>query len=137
MKRPRFKHAALTYLTAACAVLALTAQIGSSAVCIGTDGHIDVESGLEACCSPASSDHPAVDGRALYGAESDCGPCIDVLIKAPQHLTKEVSHFGLTVAPYASIAAEPAQKTARTVEAVSSDQRRHSLLPLSSVVLLT
>jgi hypothetical protein len=135
MRRP--KHAGLTFLTAACAILALTAQIGTGVVCVGTDGHVDVESGLEVCCSPAASDHSAADGAALYGAEPDCGPCTDVLIRAAQHLTKDVSHIGLTAAPYASLTIEATRNTARTVEAVSSDQRRHSLVPLSSVVLLT
>jgi hypothetical protein len=133
----RLKHIALRYLTAAFAVFVLTAQIGSGVVCVGNDGHIDIESGFEACCSPATSGHAAADGAALHGVDSECGPCMDVLIRAPQHLTKEVRNFGLTAAPFASLSVEPTGTKARIVEAVSSDQNWRSLVPLSSVILLT
>ena len=53
---------------------------GESVVCVGADGHIDVESFFDGCCGPvAHDDHGAGVNLVMDG--SSCGDCVDVHLR--------------------------------------------------------
>lgn len=129
---------------AVCMLIALFAstggaQIGAAVVCVGADGHIDVESVFDGCCSPvAPGEHFA--GTSLVAATSSCGDCVDVQLRVVPLKTRRGSLSSPNmIAGVRSI--EPSCGAGNGgVKAAfpnSNDRRSQSLTLLSTVVLLT
>ena len=77
----------LKVASACCLVLAVTvggaAQLGAAVLCVGVDGHVDVEYTLTGCCT-SSATSPNQMVAATPGSEpGSCGACVDLDITSP------------------------------------------------------
>jgi hypothetical protein len=115
------------------------AQLDSMVVCVGSNGHIDVESFLEGCCTLTASDNKS-GGAGRTPAVSSCGDCADVQLKKPPlrskrtHLSPPDLHAVCNLCSQCS----GGGSMVRVSDASDRiDQRWRSLVPLSSIVLLT
>jgi hypothetical protein len=136
--RPKHFLTAMALTLAALLVLSSATQVATAVVCIGPDGHIDIESIFQGCCSsgPAGARSNAA---ALSATGSDCGDCTDVQLKAAplrpkqSQLSQPDNDEGSLVISLCSSSglATP------TADAADMDQHWQSLAPLTTVVLLT
>ena len=129
---------ATAFTLAAVLVLGSAAQLGIAVVCVGFDGHIDIESLLEGCCiSGNSNDLQGNVGLVLAG--SACGDCTDVQLKAPRLRSKEsrLSAPGLSTGSIPCSRSSLSARSVRPADAADTDQRRQTLKPLTTVVLQT
>jgi len=125
-------------ILAAMLVLSSATQIATAVVCIGLDGHIDIEYLLEGCCVSSTSS-ARIETVALAPASSSCGDCTDVQLKAPPLRFKE-SQLSQPEFDAGCIACSLCGSNApmvRTTASADMDQHWHCLAPLSTVVLLT
>ena len=121
------------------AVLALSNAVPLGAVvCVGSDGHVGVESYLEGCCvAKASPAQSSAVGSAVRS--STCDICADVQLKVSS-LRAEDSRFenpGLGAGTVECSTSSSSDPSNRSTDAVNSDQQQNSLQPLSTVVLRT
>ena len=94
----RGSHTPISKITAVCCfMLVVTAggatQLGAAVLCVGVDGHVDVEFTLAGCCAspPASLDQAAA---VTLGPEAgSCGPCVDLDITSPPLKDEKTSYF--------------------------------------------
>lgn len=121
------------------AALALSNAVPLGAVvCVGSDGHVGVQSCLEGCCvakaSPAQSS--AVGSAARNSA---CGNCADVQLKVSPLRAKEsrLERPDLGSECVECLMSFFNDRSMRSTDAVNTDQQRHSLQPLSTVILRT
>lgn len=135
--RPKTPLTATALTLATLLVLSSAAQVAAAVVCVGMDGHIDVEPFFQACCM---SDAVGARGPAsgLSPAGSECGDCTDVQLKAPPYrpqgdvLNQAAGDSGCVVCSLCSNRWRPA----RSADATATDQRWQVLVPLTAVVLL-
>jgi hypothetical protein len=116
-----------------------TAQLGAAVVCVGFDGHVDVESSPCTCCiANASHDEGVRFGQATTSPE--CSDCVGVPLKAPPFKSKEPQLFTPRMNAEGRTAARICDGGWRNnllVPADPMDQYWRSLSLLSTVVLLT
>ena len=101
-------------------------------LCIGADGHIELEDGRDSDCATAAGkaaseahyDHAALE-MALEDFE-DCGPCVDVAFLMSPFDGQRASKVDVSASPEAVL-----QVTSQTV--LPNNNRVSSLLPPSSV----
>ena len=136
--QPRLMTAAV-YLLIALFATTGGLQRGDGMVCVGADGHIDVENFFEGCCSPAApDDHGA--GVNLVMNESSCGDCVDVQLRMVPLKTRDgrlpPPNSNSGIRSVTSICgAVPSGRNAASND--GNDRRSLSLRLLSTVVLLT
>lgn len=122
------------------AVLALSnaVQVSAAVVCIGSDGHVGVETLLEGCC--ISGAPGAQSDAAGTGLKSpNCGDCADVQLKVSFLRAKDHS-LAQPVLCTASVVYRLAAFGCRldsSEQASDTDQHWQSLKPISTVVLQT
>lgn len=114
-------------------------QIGAAVVCVGADGHIDVESIFDGCCSSVAPDDHGV-GMNLVMDTSSCGDCVDVQLRVVPMKTRK----GLLSCPDISAGVRSILSSCgdgigvRSSEPSESyDRRSQALILLSTVILLT
>jgi hypothetical protein len=137
-KRPNDSMTATAITLAALLVLSSATQVVAVSVCVGQDGHVDIESVFDDCCiSDAAGPRGDVPELATIG--SGCGDCTDVQLKAPPLRSKETLHFqpdgdaGCSLCTLCS----GAGIATRAADLTGMDQRRQTLAPLTTVVLRT
>ena len=137
--RPKHSMTATVLTLAAMLALSNAAQLGSSVVCVGSDGHIDVETSICTCCSVPAS-HSESFHSELAPAIPSCSDCVDVPMSVPSNKsgtpllsTPHIKAEGRMIA----LSSAGGCKTGLLFEANQMDQHWHSLSPLSTVVLLT
>ena len=133
--RLRRPMTATVFMLVAVLVLSNAAQIGARVVCMGSDGHVDVEPSGCTCCAVIVSDDERFDD-GLAPTSPSCSDCVDVPLrvpplksKAPQLLTPDNCAEGRTIAPRCG--------GVFLVHGNQVDQHWQSLSSLSTVVLLT
>ena len=114
-------------------------QLGAAVVCLGSDGHVDVESFLASCCTSKRSDDPGAGTRFNAGSSS-CGDCVDVQLKAPPLTSREdwlASPGSDTERPVCGPrgCCDGGNRLSKPTEL--EDQHWRAVTSLSSVVLLT
>jgi len=120
-------------------VLSNVAQLGSAIVCVGSDGHIDIESSVCTCCAPTASH----DGWARTGpapANPSCSDCVDVPLRVPPLKPKAPQLSTADIDAEGRMPASTCNGRSRfdfVVHAKHMDQHPQSLLSISTVVLLT
>jgi hypothetical protein len=126
-------------LVAAVLVLSNVAQLGSAVVCVGSDGHVEVEPSVCACCAVTASHDERVPA-GLAPASSSCRNCVDVPLrvpplkpKAPQLSAADINAESRTLASTCN----GRSSFDFVVHVNHMDQHWQSLFPLSTVVLLT
>lgn len=137
-KRSKHPATATAFLLATLLVVSGAAQISAVVVCVGLDGHADVESLFDNCCL---SDAGAAcdDASDRSDADSACGDCTDLQVQERPLRSKEIQ----AVQPDsdgASPVCTPRSGSGveiRTVDITGMDQHWRSLASLSTVVLLT
>ena len=129
----------MVFTFAALLVLSNAARLGVSVVCVGSDGHVDVEALICGCCSaPASAAgnvHPD-----LAAADPSCTGCVDVQMTVPYVETRTPTLSARHINTAGRIVGPGCAGGCRTGPVVSGnpmDQHWRSLAPLSTVVLLT
>lgn len=114
-------------------------QIGAAVVCMGADGHIDVESVFDGCCSPVvHGEHFA--GPSLVAATSSCGDCVDVQLRVVPLKTREGSLSSPdTIAGVRSNVSSGGGNCGgrNAISHGVNDRRSQALTFLSTVILLT
>lgn len=77
----------LKVASACCLVLAVTvggaAQLGATVLCVGVDGHVDVEYTLTGCCSSSATPMNQMVAAAPGPETGSCGACVDLDIISP------------------------------------------------------
>lgn len=129
---------AATCLLAAALVLGTVSQPGATVVCLGSDGHVAVESILDPCCAgDALHDEGGAD-RSAWAADS-CGDCVDVELKILPLGSKgtrlsppEVLGEGCPLAPRG----DDASRRLLGDPSVGMGQRSQLLDPIRTIVLL-
>ena len=117
-------------------VLTGAGQLDAVVVCVGLEGHVDLESSFGECCS--SSAGPGLAGDTLQTAHgTDCGPCTDLLVTAPQLRAKQIHLAGPALTHTTATSRELPDSRIEGGERTQRDQLWRSLMPLSTVVLLT
>ena len=114
------------------------AQVGAAVVCVGADGHIDVESFFDGCCSPVLPDDHGPDVNVLVDGSS-CGDCVDVQLRMVPLKTREGSlSFPALAAGFRSNASSGSGAVGQKAQSQYFDDRSsRSLALLSTVILLT
>ncbi len=136
--QPRLMTAAV-YLLIALFATTGGIQIGGAVICVGADGHIDVESFFDGCCSPVA---PGDHGAGLTGVVngSSCGDCVDVHLRMVPLKTRDgwlsspnfnTGNRSITL----KCGAVAGGRNAASHD--GNDRRSLSLTLLSTVVLLT
>ena len=114
-------------------------QIGAAVVCVGADGHIDVESVFDGCCNPvAADDHGAGVNVVVDG--SSCGDCVDVQLRMVPLKTREGWLFSPTISAGLRSMTSSCLSGAdgrNSFPPNCSDRQSQSLTLLSTVILLT
>ena len=115
------------------------AQLGAAVVCVGSDGHIGVESLLDQCCiSAATLDDRG--GSRLMSATSSCGDCVDVQLSVPLSKSRETRLCSSEIIAEVRSFAPSRDSDCAELFALPSlpiDQRPLSLAPVTTIVLLT
>ena len=126
-------------MLAAVLVLGNSAQLGAAVLCVGSDGHVEVESWLCACCSGTAS-RDAGTHSGLAPASPSCDDCVDVPLKvpplepkAPQLFTAHINAGCCTPASSCSAGSSAGLLVHRN----QMDQHWQTLSCLSTVVLVT
>jgi len=136
--RPKHLVTATAVTLAALLVLSSATQVAAVVVCVGLDGHIDIESIFEGCCTSGAAE-PRGDSNELSITDAECGDCTDVQLKAPPLRSKETQPFqpgSDTGCALCSLCSSAGAAT-RTADVAVMDQHWRALAPLSTVVLLT
>jgi hypothetical protein len=127
------------WLLAAVLSLGYGAQVGATVVCVGADGHIDIESSIDDCCTPAPADGQR-DGVKTAWSASSCGDCVDVQLKAPPFNPKKdrLSRIDLDCGRPLCESLSCRGCGRNSIDPSSRlDQHSRLLVSLSTVVLLT
>jgi len=89
-----------TIAFAACFVLGIHHGGAAQVLCIGEDGHIEVESNGGSCCAETetspTSDRGEWIGASDESAGDDCGACIDIPIVTPGQVAVETNSASRT-----------------------------------------
>lgn len=126
-------------MLAAALVLSNAAQLGAFVACVGSDGHIDVESSLCTCCTVSGS-HDDEGHSGLTSSHPGCSDCVDVPLKVPLFKSKKTDlstpHNGLENSTHAHLMGG-GWSNDRLFLADRMDRLWQSLSLRSTVVLLT
>lgn len=115
------------------------AQIGAAVVCVGADGHIDVESFFDGCCSPVVPEDHTTGANGVMDASS-CGDCVDVQLRIVPMKTRKGSLFSpdIIAGVRSNVLSGDGDWGGRNVLFRGvNDRRSQSLTLLSTVILLT
>lgn len=126
-------------MLAAVLVLSNAAQIGAAVFCVGSDGHVDIESAVCACCTLTVS-HDERVRSGLVPASPSCSDCVDVPLRMLSFKPKGTQFSApLIFAEWCPLALNwgGGSRTALFVLGNQIDQHWQSLSSLSTVVLLT
>ena len=136
--RPPILAIALAWCLSLALALGGAVDVSAAVLCIGFDGHVDVEYLLAGCClsNQPSPDQPAV-GTLASGAP-DCGACVDLQVDDPTLRCEKQP----IPAPEAGAANNCSQghvnwsQKCRPFLADRFDHQSEALSPLSTIVLL-
>jgi hypothetical protein len=67
-------------------------QAGAAVLCVGADGHADIEVALEGCCVTSTQARDDGSGNAGVSLDSSCGDCSDIRVDL-EPLNKEKHQF--------------------------------------------
>ncbi len=67
-------------------------QAGAAVLCVGADGHTDIEVALEGCCVTSTQAHDDGSGSAGVTLDTSCGNCSDIRLDL-EPLNKEKHRF--------------------------------------------
>ena len=119
-------------------VLSNATQVAGVVVCVGLDGHVDIESIFDGCCISGPAGDRG-DTTELSAADSGCNGCTDVQLKAPPLRSEEIQPVQPdrnAGCPACALLSATEIET-RTTEGADSDQHWKTLTPIATVVLLT
>ena len=136
--RPKHLLTVTAFTLVALVALSSAAQMATVIVCVGPDGHIDIESVFEGCCiSGGAGAHG--DAAELSITASDCGDCTDFQLKVPPLKPKkdQLSQPGGDTGCALCTLCTHTEKTTRLADSIDKDQHWQTLATLSTVVLLT
>ena len=126
-------------MLAAVLVLNSGAQLGGAVVCVGSDGHVDVETSVRTCCAVSVSHDMRVYAERTP-ASCVCKDCVDVPLrvpplkpKTPQLSTADINAEGRALAS----TCDGSSRFDFVVHVNHMDQHWQTLFSLSTVVLLT
>ena len=107
-------------------------QLSSYVLCIGADGHVEFEIGINGRCANTPNFHfdQTEDVIAAAGGENHCGSCIDLAIFVP--LNTEVSLVPIQNSPTSTAALVAASLTDQTSDPAILPRTR--LLDIPSIV---
>jgi len=132
---------AAVFMLAAALALGAAAQLGTVVVCVGSDGHTDVESSICTCsCCTVTSSHDERVHSGLVPASPSCSDCVDVPLRAAPLKSKESRFLPPNRHAKGLIRAQCCGggcKNDLLVPVDYMDQHWQSLSSLSTVVLLT
>ena len=135
-KTPHLRVRCAAWILAVALVFGGIADAGPAVLCIGDDGHTDVEYSLSGCCVPVAD---AGEQRVLLSANSggpDCADCVDLGLD--QNILKAGKK--LLPAPEATLLRSGALKResrgTKTFAAASRSAHESVTSELSSTVLL-
>ena len=138
-KQPIHPVAATVLLLTAVLILGNVGQLGSAVICIGFDGHVDIESLLKGCCAPGTSS-ASTEGTLAAGFDSSCGGCTDLQLNYLP-FTAQKYHWTQSDVDCGCVPRPPSFSVCGTVRCsvciTETDQHAESLSVLSTVVLLT
>jgi hypothetical protein len=126
-------------MAAAVLILSNAAQLGAGVFCIGSDGHVDIESSVCACCTPAVPHDDQVES-GLAPASPSCSDCVDVplrLVPLKAEDTRFCPPFINTEGSPVAVSRAGGSRTVLLVPGNHMDQHWRSLSSLSTVILLT
>lgn len=114
-----------------------TSLVGNTVLCVGSDGHADLEVALGVCCLEADIPHDETDGYAPAGLVDSCSGCADLeLDETPLKRQKHQLD-----PPHVAAMNEAVHTSACAAPLVDSGSSRGCLSPhlevLATVVLLT
>jgi len=111
-------------------------QAGAAVLCVGADGHVDIEVALEGCCVISAQTRDDSSGSAGESLGTSCGSCSDIRLDL-EPLNKERRRFSPT--ERASVGTLSlgcgCDETTRARDG-RSDHHSRSTSPQSTVVLL-
>jgi len=67
-------------------------QAGAAVLCVGADGHIDIEVALEGCCLTSIQARDDSSGSAGVSLDTSCGNCSDIRVDL-EPLNKQKHRF--------------------------------------------
>ena len=67
-------------------------QAGAAVLCVGADGHVDIEVALEGCCVPSAQARDDSSGGAGVSLGTSCGSCSDIRVDL-EPLNKQKHQF--------------------------------------------
>ena len=67
-------------------------QAGAAVLCVGADGHTDIEVALEGCCLTSTQAHDDSSGSAGVSLDTSCGSCSDIRVDL-EPLNKQKHRF--------------------------------------------
>jgi hypothetical protein len=137
--RPNHLTTATAMTLAALLVLSSATQVAAVVVCVGLDGHVDVESVFASCCMPSIA-RSVDDGSELSITGSTCGDCTDVQLEAPPLRSKETLQLqpdGDAGCSLLCSRCSGAGIAARTAQITGMDLRQQALALLTTVILRT
>jgi len=67
-------------------------QAGAAVLCVGADGHTDIEVALEGCCLTSTQAHDDSSGSAGVSLDTSCGNCSDIRVDL-EPLNKQKHRF--------------------------------------------
>jgi hypothetical protein len=128
-----------TCLLAAVLVLGTASGPATAVVCIGSDGHVDVESIFDPCCT-AGTPHDGAGAPDLGSAAGSCGDCVDVelkLLPVESNSTRLLSSETIAETCPPVLGHDAAGGTLPAGPSTRMGQRSRLLDCIGSVVLLT
>ena len=111
-------------------------QAGAAVLCVGADGHADIEVALEGCCVTSTQARDDGSGSAGVSLDPSCGDCSDIRVDL-EPLNKEKHQFSPPerAAVGTLSLGRGCDEPTRTPDG-RSDHLSRSTSPLSTVVLL-
>ena len=67
-------------------------QAGAAVLCVGADGHTDIEVALDGCCLTSTQAHDDSSGSAGVFLDTSCGSCADIRVDL-EPLNKQKHRF--------------------------------------------
>jgi len=137
LMRHRHLMTAIAWCLTVIFIVGGTSLARSLVLCVGADGHIDLEVALGLCCVDEATGRGEADGDSTPALSDPCGGCADIELDATP-LTKEKQ--GLEP-PRFSALVETTEVNSRGLSVVESGSREGLVPPdlefIASVVLLT
>jgi len=136
--QPRHLMTATALTLVAFLFLSNATQVAGVVICVGLDGHVDIETVFDGCCV-LSAQGALSDPADVEATDSGCSDCTDVQLKAPPLRSEGIQPFqpdrNAGCPAYALLSATEIET--RTIEGDDIDQHWKTLTSISTVVLLT